>query len=135
MSPTQKVVIGATLLLGAGLVAILVLRETVKPAWLVAPESASAAAGPSFVPALPPATPFEPPPAPSAPATSLASAEPSSTPEAGPAAAASTPPSASASAAARPPPLRPAPTRDIVELPDDFQYHPSGSGNLTVPAH
>lgn len=135
-----RIVITTTLVIGAILVGILVLRETVASTWLE-PGTATTAPEPISPPrALPPVLPpvVTPTPATIEPILPLpASAKLTMLPaviEAGSA------PSSSACASAnsnRPRPPRPATAPasqpGVVELPDDFQYSPTGSSNLTFP--
>jgi len=140
-----RIVITTTLVIGAILVGILVLRETVAPAWLqpgTATTSATTVAEPiapprGLPPALPPALPpvVNPTPATNEPTLPpLASAEltmPPAAIEAG--AAPSSVASASATSRRSRPPAAPPSQPGVYELPDDFQYSPTGSGNLTFP--
>jgi len=134
-----KVVIGTTLVVGAVLVGILVLRTTVDPPWLrpaavAAPTPTATSVLPP--PVSPPETPTPPPPPP--PATTIASV--ASAPSVSAPASAAPPASVAsvASGAAR----RPRPPSnggqpgdpEVVELPDDFRYSPPGSANLTFPS-
>jgi len=134
-----RIVITTTLAIGAILVGILVRRETAAPAWLqpgVAP-SGTIAAEPIAPPAQPPALPLvvTPTPAPSEPTLPPpASATPPAAIEAGSAPSSFASASASASGPRRSRPTA-APSREpgVYELPDDFQYSPAGSSNLTFP--
>jgi hypothetical protein len=137
-----RIVITTTLVVGAILGGILFLRETVAPAWLqpgIATASATIAAEPiAAPPVLPPAMPLFVTPTreatiePTLPTP--ASAEPPAAVEAGSAPSSSASASASSGRPRRPRPAAASPSEPAVfELPDDFQYSPAGSNNLTFP--
>jgi hypothetical protein len=138
MSDSLRTVIGTTLVIGAVLTGVLVVRGTrYAPQWL---QPSAPAPSPSTdlglgaqvlpLPQTTPAAVTDVPPPPSI-AASVASATPEPS--------ASAPqPVASASAGKGPKPGAPGAGQpaepEVVELPADFRYSPQGPGNLTFPA-
>jgi hypothetical protein len=146
MADSLRMVIGTTLVIGAALTGVLVLRESrLAPEWLRLPEPAPSSSTSLGVPVLPPPPALPPaiaevPPPPST--TASAEVPPSGADSVASAAYSASPsapqPAASASAGGARKPGAPGAAQpgepEVVELPSDFRYSPQGPGNLTFPA-